>query len=156
MREKFTGEEIKKRSLFQLRLWEKVCLLNGMHFPFAKGSETPPGEGAVFYGGARGRFPFFRPRRLIRRGYGAQIYDFSAPSRADALPQSAPPRPLQINRPRQTFVCRGYGLAEPFGLSSALVEPFGSPLPPLPPPAVLGQRSLRYWISKFAVPGTAG
>ena len=49
-----------------------------------------------------------------------------------------PPRPLQINRPRQTFVCRGYGLAEPFGLSSALVEPFGSPLPPLPPPAVLG------------------
>ena len=49
-----------------------------------------------------------------------------------------PPRPLQINRPRQTFVCRRYGLAEPFGLSSALVEPFGSPLPPLPPPAVLG------------------
>ena len=44
------------------------------------------------------RFPFFRPRRLIRRGYG---------------------------------------LAEPFGLSSALVEPFGSPKPPLPPPAVL-------------------
>ena len=105
--------------------------------PFSKGKKFFP-RGSTFYGGARGRFPFFRPRRLIRRGYGAQIYDFSAPSRADALPQSAPPRPLQINRPRQTFVCRGYGLAEPFGLSSALVEPFGSPLPPLPPPAVLG------------------
>ena len=105
----------------------------GCIFPLQREAKLPLAGERFFYGGARGRFPFFRPRRLIRRGYGAQIYDFSAPSRANALPQSAPPRPLQINRPRQTFVCRGYGLAEPFGLSSALVEPFGSPSPPLPP-----------------------
>ena len=64
--------------------------------PFSKGKKFFP-RGSTFYGGARGRFPFFRPRRLIRRGYGAQIYDFSAPSRANALPQSAPPRPLQTS-----------------------------------------------------------
>ena len=57
--------------------------------PFQKGNKFFP-RGSAFYGGARGRFPFFRPRRLIRRGYGAQIFDFSAPSRAKALPHYSP------------------------------------------------------------------
>ena len=54
------------------------------HFPFS------PGKGQSPLPGTLGELLNRPPRPEGRRGYGAQIFDFSAPSRAKALPHYSP------------------------------------------------------------------
>ena len=85
-----------------------------MWIPFAKGSEIPL-AGRNFYGGARGNLPYVRSPRFQRGEYGPAERKALSSALVGLKPSLnlVPPRPLQFNRLRQTFVCRGYGLAEP-------------------------------------------
>ena len=92
--------------------------------------------------------PFFKGKQILPEGK-----PFYGGARGN-LPYVRSPR----------FQRGEYGPAERKALSSALVGlkpslnllPLGPSKPPLPPLAVLGLRSLRFRLSEFAVPGTAG